>query len=83
MSHGHGDAGGASGATHEAMREAKLDLAFRDECAGLLIPLNECRRATWFAPWSCNNERHAYEKCQYLAYKARVALKKTEKSESS
>lgn len=35
------------------MRDAKLPLAYRDSCAHLLIPLNKCRRETWYAPWSC------------------------------
>ena len=74
----HADEGG-HGASHAAMKAAKLDLAFRDKCAGLLIPLNECRRATASVPWECNDERHAYEKCQYLEYKARVAALNEEK----
>ena len=75
MPHGHDEDNGASA---EAMKAARVDLAFRDECAGILIKLNECRRATSFAPWECNHERHAYEKCEYLAYKQRVAAKKAE-----
>lgn len=35
------------------MRDAKLPLAYRDSCAHLLIPLNKCRRETWYAPWKC------------------------------
>ena len=53
-------------ATQEQMHDARLDLAFRDHCAHLLIPLNECRRDTMYLPWKCEHERHAYEKCQYL-----------------
>jgi NADH dehydrogenase (ubiquinone) 1 beta subcomplex subunit 7 len=56
----------------EEMNNAKLDLAYRDYCAHLLIPLNECRRANFFLPWKCEHERHAYEKCQYLEYVRRV-----------
>lgn len=40
-------------ATREEMRDAKLPLAYRDSCAHLLIPLNKCRRETWYAPWKC------------------------------
>lgn len=36
------------------MREARLPLAYRDSCAHLLIPLNKCRRDTWYAPWKCS-----------------------------
>lgn len=101
------------------MRDARLPLAYRDSCAHLLIPLNQCRRETWYAPWKCTvrykpdpatadahthslprgnwtgdtdtplggdgnaideqqadveqDERHSYEKCQYVEFKKRVA----------
>lgn len=100
------------------MNNAKLDLGYRDFCAHLLIPLNQCRRSSFYMPWSCGEvstlprnrvlgstrdltmcvllrmlhcvtvasrpsshvglciicqERHKYEKCQYLEYKRRVA----------
>jgi hypothetical protein len=45
-------------ATREEMREARLPLAYRDSCAGLLIPLNKCRRETWYAPWKCEVSHH-------------------------
>ena len=32
--------------TQAQMAEARLDLAYRDYCAHLLIPLNRCRRRT-------------------------------------
>ncbi|KAI0473314.1 NADH-ubiquinone oxidoreductase B18 subunit-domain-containing protein [Xylariaceae sp. FL0804] len=63
----------ATAATREEMREAKLPLAYRDGCAGLLIPLNACRRKTWYLPWKCEDLRHSYEKCQYEEFKKRVA----------
>ncbi len=47
------------------MDKAQVDLALRDACAHLLIPLNKCRRATFFLPWKCEDERHGYEACQY------------------
>ncbi|RDA87764.1 hypothetical protein CP532_2451 [Ophiocordyceps camponoti-leonardi (nom. inval.)] len=72
-------------ATREEMSEAHLPLAYRDSCAHLLIPLNRCRQATWYAPWKCvdpnpsphlpgssQDERHSYEKCQYDEFKIRV-----------
>ena len=52
-------------ATREEMKRAKLDLGYRDFCAHLLIPLNECRRRSFYLPWKCGRERHVYEKCQY------------------
>jgi len=54
------------------MARAKLSLGYRDFCAHLLIPLNECRRASLYAPWKCGHERHVYEKCQYMEYMRRV-----------
>jgi hypothetical protein len=70
------------------MSDARLPMAYRDRCAHLLIPLNECRRETWFAPWKCKvetasarpkwfsdvsqDERHSYEKCQYDEFMKRV-----------
>ena len=52
----------------EEMKKAGIDLAYRDFCAHLLIPLNECRRKSFFLPWKCGDERHEYEKCQYEEY---------------
>ena len=53
-------------ATEQEMKDARLDIMFRDYCAHLLIPLNKCRHDTWYAPWKCGDERHTYEKCQYV-----------------
>ncbi|KAG7378833.1 NADH dehydrogenase 1 beta subcomplex subunit 7 ndufb7 [Phytophthora pseudosyringae] len=64
--------------TRQEMVDAKLPLHYRDTCAGLLIPLNECRRATFFLPWKCQDLRHAYEKCQYEEWKTRVELLKNQ-----
>ena len=58
-------------ATREEMKRAKLDVAYRDFCAHLLIPLNECRRRSFYLPWKCGRERHVYEKCQYKECVAR------------
>ena len=52
-------------ATQQEMADARLDLAYRDHCAHLLIPLNTCRRKEFFMPFKCQHERHEYEKCQY------------------
>ncbi|TDH73633.1 hypothetical protein CCR75_008845 [Bremia lactucae] len=60
----------------QEMVNAKIPLHYRDTCAGLLIPLNECRRTTFFLPWKCQDLRHAYEKCQYEEWKSRVKLLK-------
>ena len=43
----------------------QINVAFRDHCAHKLIDLNECRRESFFLPWTCQHEKHSYEKCQY------------------
>lgn len=72
--------GGASEmiATREEMRDAKLDIGYRDFCAHLLIPLNECRRKSFFLPWKCEHERHVYEKCQYKECVERCAAREVD-----
>ncbi|KAL4579567.1 hypothetical protein LXL04_015719 [Taraxacum kok-saghyz] len=52
-------------ATRQEMVEAKVPLAYRDQCAHLLIPLNKCRQSEFYLPWKCEDERHTYEKCEY------------------
>jgi len=65
--------------SQEDLRAAKVPLCDRDYCAHLLIPLNDCRRKSLYMPWACGAQRHAYEKCLYFDYKARVEAKKAEK----
>ena len=60
--------------THEEMKAARVPLNFRDYCAHLLIPLNDCRVKTWYSPWKCTDLRHNYEKCQYEEYERRVTI---------
>ncbi|KAK4903840.1 hypothetical protein LTR66_017973 [Elasticomyces elasticus] len=60
-------------ATRQEMSEARLPMQYRDSCAHLLIPLNRCRQAEYYLPWKCEDERHSYEKCQYVEFKKRVA----------
>ncbi|CAK4387693.1 unnamed protein product [Aphanomyces euteiches] len=65
MAHGHDDHHGEEAstiATRQAMADARVPLAYRDQCSGILIPLNECRRETAFAPWKCQDLRHAWKK---------------------
>lgn len=35
------------------MSTARLPLAYRDSCAHLLIPLNQCRFDEFYLPWKC------------------------------
>ena len=66
--------------TNEQMKAARIPLNFRDYCAHILIPLNECRTKSWFMPWACTDLRHSYEKCQYDEYERRVTIAKLEKA---
>ena len=52
-------------ATEKEMREARVPLQWRDNCAHILIKLNECRHDNFYLPNRCVELRHAYEKCQY------------------
>mmetsp|Transcript_56179 Transcript_56179/g.93621 ORF Transcript_56179/g.93621 Transcript_56179/m.93621 type:complete len:136 (+) Transcript_56179:29-436(+) len=35
----------------------------RDLCTHILIPLNQCRKATWYMPWRCSELYEGYTKC--------------------
>jgi len=51
--------------TAKEMADAKIPLSARDYCAHLLIPLLKCRKDTYFVPWKCEHEKHAWDRCQY------------------
>eukprot|EP01087_Luapelamoeba_hula_P004450 TRINITY_DN14406_c0_g1_i1.p1 TRINITY_DN14406_c0_g1~~TRINITY_DN14406_c0_g1_i1.p1 ORF type:complete len:121 (+),score=28.87 TRINITY_DN14406_c0_g1_i1:30-392(+) len=53
------------GVTVAELEEARIPVGLRDYCAASLLPLTQCRRAEYYLPWKCENERHAYEKCQF------------------
>ena len=59
----------------EAIKDAKIPLAWRDTCSHILIDLNKCRRETWWNPNKCGHERHIYEECEYNAYLQRIEAK--------
>jgi|Transcript_20716 NADH dehydrogenase (ubiquinone) 1 beta subcomplex subunit 7 len=59
----------------QALKDAKIPIAFRDTCGHLLIKLNKCRREALFNPTKCDHERHTYEECGYYAYLQRVEAK--------
>lgn len=50
----------------EELKANRVDASYRDYCAHLLLPLNKCRHQTYYFPWKCEEERHSYEKCQYI-----------------
>jgi len=59
-------------ASQTELKAKKVPLGWRDQCSSLLIPLNVCRRDKYYLPWECNDERHAYEECQYKDYMRRM-----------
>ncbi|EIM85415.1 uncharacterized protein STEHIDRAFT_122352 [Stereum hirsutum FP-91666 SS1] len=59
-------------ASQEEMKQYKLPIGFRDRCSALLIPLNVCRKDSFYLPWKCEDERHVFEKCQYEDYLRRM-----------
>ncbi|KAJ8562905.1 hypothetical protein K7X08_031357 [Anisodus acutangulus] len=70
-------------ATQEQMVENKVPLAYRDQCAHLLIPLNKCRQSEFYLPWKCEDERHTYEKCAYeLVMERMLQMKKIREDEA-
>ncbi|KAE9589237.1 hypothetical protein Lal_00000371 [Lupinus albus] len=71
-------------ATQEEMVEARVPLAYRDQCAHLLIPLNKCRQSEFYLPWKCENERHSYEKCEYqLVMERMLQMKKIRQQQAN
>jgi NADH dehydrogenase (ubiquinone) 1 beta subcomplex subunit 7 len=60
----------------ELLKKEHVGLPFRDNCAHLLVPLNRCRRETYFNPNKCGHERHTYEECEFIAWEKRVEAKK-------
>ncbi|XP_038701415.1 NADH dehydrogenase [ubiquinone] 1 beta subcomplex subunit 7-like [Tripterygium wilfordii] len=70
-------------ATQAEMVEARVPLAYRDQCAHLLIPLNKCRQSEFYLPWKCEDERHTYEKCEYeLVMERMLQMKKIRDQEA-
>mmetsp|Transcript_13165 Transcript_13165/g.25142 ORF Transcript_13165/g.25142 Transcript_13165/m.25142 type:complete len:90 (+) Transcript_13165:958-1227(+) len=59
----------------QAIKDARIPIAWRDTCSHILIPLNKCRRDTWYNPDKCGHYRHIYEECEYNAYLQRVEAK--------
>ena len=62
-----------------ALAKAKTPIAYRDTCGHLLVPLNKCRRESWWNPGECGHERHTYEECLYNSYLQRCEAKVQEK----
>jgi NADH dehydrogenase (ubiquinone) 1 beta subcomplex subunit 7 len=59
----------------ESLKANQIALGYRDNCAHLLVGLNSCRRQKLFNPHKCTHERHTYEECEYIAWKARSEKK--------
>ncbi|KAI8614697.1 NADH-ubiquinone oxidoreductase B18 subunit-domain-containing protein [Chytriomyces sp. MP71] len=60
--------------SQQELQKERIPLAFRDYCAHLLPDLNKCRRANWYMPWHCEEERVAWNKCQYDDYQRRMKI---------
>mmetsp|Transcript_15946 Transcript_15946/g.22717 ORF Transcript_15946/g.22717 Transcript_15946/m.22717 type:complete len:95 (-) Transcript_15946:104-388(-) len=58
-----------------SLAAAKVPLAWRDTCGHLLVPLNKCRRESWWNPNECGHYRHTYEECLYNSYLQRCEAK--------
>eukprot|EP01039_Chlorochromonas_danica_P003418 gene3417-3745_t len=70
---------GSTEATRQEMIDNLVPLHVRDNCAGVLIPLNKCRRANFYLPFFCGEERHSYEICMYKEYEKRREIKENSK----
>ncbi|EIM23014.1 hypothetical protein E3Q22_00606 [Wallemia mellicola] len=68
-------------ASKEECMKNRVPLNWRDQCSGLLIPLNVCRHKNLYAPWACTDERHGYEKCQYDDMMRRMKVLSQQKSQ--
>jgi len=59
----------------EAMAKARVPIAWRDTCTHLLMPLNKCRRESFWNPNECGHFRHTYEECLHNSYLQRCEAK--------
>jgi NADH dehydrogenase (ubiquinone) 1 beta subcomplex subunit 7 len=66
----------------QAMHDAQVPVAYRDNCGHLLMSLNSCRRATYFNPMRCTHQRHIYEECEYIAWQQRVERKTKQEADA-
>ncbi|RDB29881.1 NADH dehydrogenase [ubiquinone] 1 beta subcomplex subunit 7 [Hypsizygus marmoreus] len=62
----------ATTASQTELKQHRVPLGWRDSCSALLLPLNVCRKQTYYVTWECDHERHTYEKCQYDDYVRRM-----------
>ncbi|KAA1476701.1 hypothetical protein DENSPDRAFT_843752 [Dentipellis sp. KUC8613] len=70
-------------ASQTELKQNQVPIAWRDQCSALLIPLNVCRKDKMYLPWECENERHAYEKCQYDDYLRRMKILAKQKQQEA
>ena len=52
--------------SNELLDAENIPPSGRDYCAHILIPLQRCRRDTFYVPWKCQHLRHMYDKCQFV-----------------
>ncbi|KXN69476.1 hypothetical protein CONCODRAFT_59317 [Conidiobolus coronatus NRRL 28638] len=65
------------------LKDNRVPLHWRDYCAHLVIPLNKCRYDNYYKTWACQDEKHAYEKCQYDDLQRRMAALKELKAQQN
>ncbi|KAI9203255.1 NADH-ubiquinone oxidoreductase B18 subunit-domain-containing protein [Polychytrium aggregatum] len=63
--------------------KTQIPHAWRDYCAHLLPDLNRCRIDSYYLPWHCENERMAWQKCQYDDYQRRMRVLAKERKDAA
>lgn len=58
--------------TEEEMDKHGIQRQTRDACVHHYLPLQTCRRKTYYAPWKCSEERLRLERCYYKLTLANV-----------
>ncbi|GJD06816.1 hypothetical protein Gasu2_12070 [Galdieria sulphuraria] len=67
----------------EKLDEEQVPLHKRDYCAHLYIPLRRCLREHYLLPWSCEEEKEAYVRCQRKERRRRERLYEKMKEEGA
>ena len=52
--------------SNEVLERENIPLEGRDYCAHILVPLQRCRHESFYLPWKCKQERHLYDRCQFI-----------------
>ena len=83
MPHGHDEDAHGHGASKEAMRDARVDLAFPGRVRGPAHPPQRVPPRQGSRPVEVQDEHQpGSEKCEYLAYRERMQALKEEKKKA-